>query len=377
MGLFDYFKKKQSNSNDRNLQTIYFVDGQLHKIVGKDENNWYDADILVSDGTTYDLRNIESIQKIPVPHFKYSNPFDGYGVTGSLDYVLRMKAGNCFNREEKQLCSALLWKSTELMIANKFCAWRQKDFERLVKWHYQMGMDDEAEKGVKFLADHGMVMINPKPTNPASPKHDSPSPQKSGSPKKKKEPTESKLSYVEKERIMVQRVTLKDMQELTNMPFVWNTEIKKQFGNQSHPFAYMEIVGENVDIVKNELKKINKQIAKDKKSYPHIPAHVKIPVDKIVFHSDIYGYTRIMCSPKTFTEKKAKYPLTLHFTTDFSKSNTTHGELVYNQEGQIASANVYRWDGHHGFFLKYKTIDGQLVLNDTESARATITETCQ
>lgn len=162
MGFFDFFKKKVPALSipHNNVQIIYFRDGHLYKIEGKDEANWYDADILVSDGISYNLNSTKDIGKIPVPNFGITDALSGYGVTGMLDYVLRMKAGHCFNRKEKKLCSALLWKSTELMQQNKFCIWKSKDYQRLIYWHYDLGLLDEAEKAEKYLKEKGLLENN-------------------------------------------------------------------------------------------------------------------------------------------------------------------------------------------------------------------------
>lgn len=161
MGLFDFFKKEQPSAPTSALdsQTIFFQDGQLYKVAGKDEKYWYDADILVSDGVTYNLRSTEDIRSIKIPNFKTANSFSGYGVTGSLDYVLRMKAGAYFNRKEKELCSACLWKSTELMLSHKFW-WKKHDFERIINWHYDLGMISEAEKAAAWLSEQAVYTEN-------------------------------------------------------------------------------------------------------------------------------------------------------------------------------------------------------------------------
>lgn len=159
MGFFDLFKKKKPVAVDSNIQTIYFKNGKLYKVQGKDEHNWYDADILVSDGISYNLNNTREIESIPIPNFGITDSLSGYGATGMLDYVLRIKAGCCFNKNEKRLCSALLWKSTELMFANKYCNWRDRDYKRLIDWHIQMGMHEEAEKARDYLNKKGISFV--------------------------------------------------------------------------------------------------------------------------------------------------------------------------------------------------------------------------
>lgn len=351
---------------------LYFKNGQMFKVEGKDETHWYDADIIISDGVRYDLRDVDSIRKIKTPKFEFISGFEGYGATGSLDYVLRMKAGKYFDRKEKELCSALLWKSSELMLNNKWFAWRQRDYERLIRWHSELGMDSEAKKARQFLAKHEMIFIDvPKVENKSS---GGKTQKISSSVQKDSEP---KMTYQEKELLLVQRASINDMTELTDMPFVWNTDVKKFIQSGGHPFAYMDIVGDNVNIVKSELIKMNERISSDAKTYKHIPNNARIPVEDIVFTpSDLYGYTRIMCTPKTITGKISKYPLKIFFATDLSKSvtggDTTHGELVYDKNGSVASANIYCWRKGNGFFLRYKTVNDELTLCGTERAGATL-----
>ncbi len=149
-----YTKPKNFNSNnDANLQTLFFKNGYLVKI-SNNSDNWYDPNYIVSDGVLYDMSSCDSIKKIPMPNFPPICPMDGYGVTGMLDYVLRMKAGSCFNKQQKELCSALLWKSTELMLSNKSCGWSKKDYNRLVHWHIELGMKDQADLAQEWLNEN-------------------------------------------------------------------------------------------------------------------------------------------------------------------------------------------------------------------------------
>lgn len=171
MGLLDFiFKKNQSairesertsvNNTNISATTILFKDGQMYNTIPKNADNWYSAQHLISDGAKYDLESVEGIRSIKVPNFKYQDIFAGYGVTGSLDYVLRMKAGNFYNRKEKELCSVCLWKATELMLENKYGGWRKEDYDRLVNWHNALGMFDEARKAEKYLQGHPNYLGN-------------------------------------------------------------------------------------------------------------------------------------------------------------------------------------------------------------------------
>ena len=135
---------------------VYFENGAVYttrpsvESLYESRGLFYDAVHIVSDGVAYNLTDIDSILSIEIPDFEHLCE----DTTLSLDYIIRMKAGNYKNREERELCSACLWKSTELMLANKGCGWRREDFERIVYWHLDFGMFDEAKKAAKFLAQN-------------------------------------------------------------------------------------------------------------------------------------------------------------------------------------------------------------------------------
>lgn len=100
MSFLDLFRKRRitedpSAPTNANEQTIYFKNGKMYKVYPTDKESWYDARYLVSDGKMYDLENVKDIIRIPIPEFDpHASMMEGYGVTGSLDYVIRMKAGN-------------------------------------------------------------------------------------------------------------------------------------------------------------------------------------------------------------------------------------------------------------------------------------------
>lgn len=175
---------------------------------------------------------------------------------------------------------------------------------------------------------------------------------------------EKKLSYADKERIMVHRVSIDDMRQFTDIPFAWNTAIKKYTAPGGHPFAYMDLIGPNIDIAKRELDKMNTVIAASSKLSPVITKRLSIPLDKIVFTPQKHcGYTRLRCTPRTVDGTPSQYPVSLLFMTDLSSNaSATHGELFYSQDGSIGKAEVYfdRKSGLHSFY--FCTIDDALVL---------------
>ena len=358
MGLFGLLKKSQKHTTEDSTdgQTLYFKNGQLYKIVG-DQDSWYDPRYIVSDGKMFDLTDQTQIKAIPIPKFGVVDVFGNYGSKGMLDYVLRMKAGQYFDRKDKVLCSALMWKATELMFENKYCAWKQKDFERLIDWHIALDMGEEAEKAKIFLEQKGFSVINKSNTQ-------KPTVQKSTTPKPTIAP---KMTTSEKERVIVEMTKDSHMKMLTEFPFTWNQKLKKNLKPQTHAYCYMNISGSNIDAVKKEITFINAIIKSDSKIYPKL-RNLQIPFDELVFNeSQLQGHTYFICWPITITGKMSKYPLTLFFTTKLhTGSNTTHGELIYGQNGKIQKANIYFWRNGKHCFLYYKTENDVLTISKIE-----------
>ena len=173
-----------------------------------------------------------------------------------------------------------------------------------------------------------------------------------------------KLTASERERELVKITTDDHMQLLTGFPFIWDKKLKKNLAQHSHAFSYMNISANNIDAVKNELKHINEQISIDLKKHNYLP-QLQIPISSLVFEeSKTQGYTRFICWPITITGKVSKYPLTLFFTTALAAgSNSTHGELIYGQDGTIKKAKIYFWRNGKGFFLYYQPSENGIVLS--------------
>ena len=364
MGIINFLKRKVILSrNNYDGQALFFKNGLLYKIIGN-QKNWYDPKYIISDGVQYDLSSCDQIKNIPIPTWSTVDVFSKYGAKGMLDYVLRMKCGLCFNRGEKEICSSLLWKSTELMVSNAQCAWRLSDFERLIKWHQALNMPTEAENGKKYLQNHGYIIIEENKSRNILKK-------KSSSVKS----NSAKMSASEKERSIVEMTTDEHMQMLKNFPFVWNQKLKKELSPQTHPFCYMNITGQNTVAVKNELSKLNSYIRRDVIKH-NIKGFFSIPVDELVFsETKHHGHTKFVCSPITLTGRPSKYPLSIYFTTQLYSyvdsipvlnKNTTHGEVFYGMDGKINKAQIYFWRNETHLFFYYKTVDGELRLTKLE-----------
>lgn len=182
-----------------------------------------------------------------------------------------------------------------------------------------------------------------------------------------------KMTDRDKKLYLVQHTYTEDMREVPNLPFKINCEVKRFIKENCHPFAYMDVIAENIVFVKDELCRVNTLIRRDCSKNSCIPCDLEIPIDEIVFDEkiDVNDRSKIICAPKTLSGKIAKYPYSVKFNTDmkrfYKESHSTHGELAYNQKGEIYSANIYFWRQHRGFFFYYKSIDGVLSLIKIET----------
>lgn len=107
-------------------QSLHFAKGILYKIEPNDMKNHYIARFFISDGIKYDLNTLEGITNIPIPNFAdFSN--EGYGITGRLDYILRMKAS--YLRTIKKIEeSDLLYSRIPEFMATSESGWREGDY---------------------------------------------------------------------------------------------------------------------------------------------------------------------------------------------------------------------------------------------------------
>lgn len=140
-----------SNSNSASKQasysvhqTLYFKNGQLNKIEGNQEN-WYDPMYIVYGGESYNMETVESINSMKIPKFAFNDGFTGYGTTGSLDYVVRMKAAHLRNKGKVAESDACYRKSTDLMQASGI-PYDMTPYLYLAKELLREGRFEESEK---------------------------------------------------------------------------------------------------------------------------------------------------------------------------------------------------------------------------------------
>ncbi|HRR78065.1 MAG TPA: hypothetical protein P5191_14895 [Ruminococcus sp.] len=116
----------------------------------EERDKFYEARFIISDGIEYDLEEIASVQSITVPDFKRQVDTEtpgtySLGVTGYLDYVLRMKASELRNKHKNELSIAVLAKACEIM-KRSTVQWKRNDYMRLVNWLYEDKRFDEADQ---------------------------------------------------------------------------------------------------------------------------------------------------------------------------------------------------------------------------------------
>ena len=191
-----------------------------------------------------------------------------------------------------------------------------------------------------------------------------------------KESADQKLSTVEKERIMVQRITAKDMLQFPDIPYQLNCPIHKQMTKNSHPFAYMDLNEYNQSVAKRDLKMVNRLIVDAQKYIKLLSGEFSIRIERIAFeqYNPDYGYTKIMCTPYTFTGKFSKYPIYLSFMSKMdTRTYSVSGELHYEKDGHISKGAVSIWreqvaySGGTGWLFKLKEVDKKLTIIEAKT----------
>lgn len=130
--------------------TSIFINGYLVKTEPplndyyKQRDCIYHSKHIVSDGVKYNLEDINSIESIIVPSKFTEICWKNMGITGYLDYVLRMKASTLRNNKENELSIALLKKTFEIMYASPI-SWQEKDYRQIIVWLYEDGRFDEGD----------------------------------------------------------------------------------------------------------------------------------------------------------------------------------------------------------------------------------------
>lgn len=326
-------------------------------------DNYYDIldrirtfESIISDGKQYDLTDVQSIYSISVP--KYLSPEKGYnlGSYGTLEYLLMEKAFNC-STGNPELGVAYLRKAVELMKISDI-EWSRQDFQRLVWRFNNFGAKSDASALERWYKSN--VLTDEQEAELIF----------SGK-------MDKKLAYIHKEIITVKRVTTEDMLQFTAMPYQLNCPIQKHIEHGSHPFAYIDLNSFNQEVAKKELERLDEYIIQARSYIPLLTNEYHIDIKKVMLYnySKGYGYTRLMCTPYTFTGKISKYPLSLFFMSRGDiHTYSVNGELFYNADGTFgrASVNIWKAPANYsrpgtGWMFEFGTFDSKFVLNRAET----------
>lgn len=187
----------------------------------------------------------------------------------------------------------------------------------------------------------------------------------------------NEISNIDKEMEMVRKVTTSDMLQFKMLPYDMFYPVHTFIKNGGHPFAYMDLSKINIMVARDELDKINEYIIQAKEYIPFLTSEFYIQIDKIIFEEYDYenGYTRLICSPYTYTGKVSKYPLMLSFMTRMdTDSYRATGELFYGVDGNIIKANVNIRNGYVDFVdegvfwqFTFKTIGRTFLISQAKT----------
>lgn len=139
----------------------YFKNGMLVNVKPRDKSISlydnrdvaYNAKTIVSDGTTYSLKNPRDISRIPIPNFSSNSQ-----TVFSIDYILRMSASNLRKDGNNGLSILVLSKAIQLMLHSNI-SWQEKDYLRIVLWLYEDGYLIEGDKYEEFIRSQKQIQI--------------------------------------------------------------------------------------------------------------------------------------------------------------------------------------------------------------------------
>lgn len=129
-------------------RTIFFENGQVVWVSPEPGCSYYQvreiinkATVIVSDGKRYDLEDAASIRSIKIPNYKLTTNnvhANDLGVTGYLEYVLRMHAGLLWNAGKYDISMECLEKAC-LLMPHSTISWQQSDYHCVVKENIELG----------------------------------------------------------------------------------------------------------------------------------------------------------------------------------------------------------------------------------------------
>ena len=188
------------------------------------------------------------------------------------------------------------------------------------------------------------------------------------------------IPFIEKERILVEYITVADMLQFSDLPYDLSSTMHKEIREGAHPFAYFDIEPKNQVIAKEHLNQLNNKIASYRRSIPSLSYDFSINTEKIVFqpYKTEYGslrYSQLICEPYTTDGTVSLCPLSLSFTTRQDVYEyETHGTVSFNQHGNIQKAEINIWRNPTlaqgkatGWFFTFRTFDSGLELYEAKT----------
>ena len=139
------------------MNIAYFNNGELYDVSPFDSNKSifdnreiaYRADIIVSDGVTYDLSNIQDISVLPIPAFS-----PGIPAVLEMSYILKIRCGIV---DDVNIIPVIVPKTIDMMLTSPFM-WRDKDYLQVIRNFHRVGLIREGtEYKNSFLAKYGSI----------------------------------------------------------------------------------------------------------------------------------------------------------------------------------------------------------------------------
>lgn len=140
-------EKDKAHTTDYSNVVIYIKNGEIFDVV-PDVNNYYLATHYNIDGILYDISDVSSVNKIPVPSANPSADRVFFGTpVYALGYLLRLHAGLERKSGNKELSYALMDKGTKLLKSSGII-WQRHDYLREYYWLLD---DDRIEDALAFF----------------------------------------------------------------------------------------------------------------------------------------------------------------------------------------------------------------------------------
>lgn len=144
---------------------VFFKNGHVDRLQPEPDCEYSDPEIrekinesttIISDGTFYNLEDINSIRSIEIPKYDTDGLSDkaiSLGVTGCLEYVLRMHAGICWDSGEYEISICCLEKAMFLMKESSV-KWMEDDYKRIVYYLLKLRKYKSAKKWIDWINEN-------------------------------------------------------------------------------------------------------------------------------------------------------------------------------------------------------------------------------